>query len=69
MASARSSENRGGDADPVREEAKVEYVGIDWATRRAAWCALDGAGEIVGEGALPLILTVSCDWLPRRGGR
>ncbi len=31
----------------------MEYVGIDWATRRAAWCALDGRGEIVGEGALP----------------
>jgi transposase len=28
----------------------VEYVGIDWATRRAAWCALNASGEIVGEG-------------------
>jgi hypothetical protein len=30
----------------------VEYVGIDWATRRAAWCALDARGEIVGEGVV-----------------
>jgi len=30
----------------------VEYVGIDWATRRAAWCALNASGEIVGEGVV-----------------
>jgi transposase len=30
----------------------VEYVGIDWSYRRAAWCALSDAGEIVGEGAV-----------------
>jgi transposase len=30
----------------------VEYVGIDWAYRRAAWCALSEAGEVVGEGAV-----------------
>jgi hypothetical protein len=30
----------------------VEYVGIDWSYRRAAWCALSEAGEIVGEGAV-----------------
>ena len=30
----------------------VEFVGIDWATRRAAWCAVDGAGRRLGEGAL-----------------
>ena len=28
----------------------MEYVGIDWATRRAAWCALNAKGEIVDEG-------------------
>ncbi len=27
----------------------MEYVGIDWATRRAAWCALNAKDEIVGE--------------------
>lgn len=31
----------------------VEYVGIDWATRRAAWCALNAAGEVLGEGFVP----------------
>lgn len=30
----------------------VEYVGIDWATRRAAWCALNAKGEVVGEGVV-----------------
>jgi transposase len=30
----------------------VEYVGIDWAYRRAAWCALSEAGKVVGEGAV-----------------
>jgi transposase len=30
----------------------VEYVGIDWSYRRAAWCALGDAGAIVGEGAV-----------------
>jgi len=30
----------------------VEYVGIEWATRRAAWCALSGSGEIVGQGVV-----------------
>jgi hypothetical protein len=31
----------------------VEYLGIDWAYRRAAWCALGEGGAIVGEGAVP----------------
>ncbi len=31
----------------------MEYVGIDWASRRAAWCALDAAGELLGEGVVP----------------
>ena len=30
----------------------MEYVGIDWAYRRAAWCALSEAGKVVGEGAV-----------------
>ena len=28
------------------------HVGIDWAYRRAAWCALSARGEIVDEGAV-----------------
>jgi hypothetical protein len=31
----------------------VEFVGIDWATRRAAWCAVDAAGRRLEEGAVP----------------
>jgi transposase len=31
----------------------MEYVGIDWSYRRAAWCSLSDAGTIVGEGAVP----------------
>src|SRR3954469_25522363 len=30
----------------------VLYVGIDWAYRRAAWCAQSASGEIVDEGAV-----------------
>jgi transposase len=29
------------------------FVGIDWAYRRAAWCAKTRAGEIVAEGVTP----------------
>jgi hypothetical protein len=28
----------------------MNYVGIDWAYRRAAWCALTEEGRIEGEG-------------------
>ena len=31
----------------------MQYVGIDWAYRRAAWCAQQAGGAIVGEGAVP----------------
>ena len=30
----------------------MNYVGIDWAYGRAAWCALSGAGEIESEGLI-----------------
>jgi transposase len=30
----------------------MEYVGIDWAYRRAAWCALGEGGATVGEGVV-----------------
>jgi len=44
----------------------MQYVGIDWAYRRAAWCALSDGGAISGEGMVPadedglarLVLTV-----------
>jgi hypothetical protein len=29
------------------------FVGIDWAYRRAAWCAKAGSGEIVAESVIP----------------
>jgi transposase len=31
----------------------MQYVGIDWAYRRAAWCALSDSGTITGEGVVP----------------
>ena len=31
----------------------MEYLGIDWSYRRAAWCSLSDAAVIVGEGAVP----------------
>jgi len=30
----------------------MQYLGIDWGTRRAAWCAVDERGELV-EGMIP----------------
>ena len=30
----------------------MQYLGIDWGTRRAAWCAMDERGELV-EGSVP----------------
>jgi len=30
----------------------VKYVGLDWAYRRAQWCALGAGGEIAGEGRI-----------------
>jgi transposase len=29
-----------------REEAHVPYLGIDWGTRRAAWCSISQSGEL-----------------------
>ena len=31
----------------------MKYVGIDWAYRKAQWCALAPGGELTGEGRLP----------------
>jgi hypothetical protein len=30
----------------------MQYLGIDWGTRRAAWCALHEGGELA-EGTIP----------------
>src|SRR4051794_4751870 len=34
-----------------REEDDMQYLGIDWGTRRASWCALDEHGAL-REGAI-----------------
>jgi hypothetical protein len=31
----------------------MQFVGIDWAYRRAAWCAKSRSGEVVAEGVTP----------------
>jgi transposase len=31
----------------------MQYVGLDWAYRRASWCALSEGGAIAGEGGVP----------------
>ncbi len=31
----------------------MQYLGIDWGTRKAAWCSLDERGEALGEGFVP----------------
>ena len=30
----------------------MKYVGVDWAYRRAQWCALAPGGEVAGEGRI-----------------
>jgi hypothetical protein len=45
----------------------VEYAGIDWASRRAAWCALDPAGELLGEGVMAADLDGLTGLVARRG--
>jgi transposase len=42
----------------------MQYLGIDWGTRRAAWCALSAAGELT-EGAV----SADADGLARLVGR
>ena len=47
----------------------MQYLGIDWAYRRAAWCARSDNGTITGEGVVPadedgltkLVLAVGAD--------
>jgi transposase len=31
----------------------MKYVGLDWAYRKAQWCALSPGGEVAGEGRIP----------------
>ena len=31
----------------------MQYLGIDWATRKAAWCSLEGSGTLAAEGLIP----------------
>jgi hypothetical protein len=40
-------------SQPAKGGPVVEYLGIDWSYRRAAWCALSERGTIVGEGVVP----------------
>src|SRR6187549_822485 len=47
---AKAMATTGVGAEPV---AATRYVGIDWAYRRAAWCALSEGGAISQEGAVP----------------
>jgi transposase len=35
------------------EEAQMQYVGIDWGTRKAAWCALEERRQVAAEGVVP----------------
>jgi hypothetical protein len=30
-----------------------QFVGLDWATRRARWCAVTPAGAVIDEGWIP----------------
>jgi transposase len=39
--------NQGSDTSDSRKEAQVQYLGIDWGTRKAAWCAVGERGEMV----------------------
>src|SRR4051794_27012242 len=43
---------RSSESHPAKGGPAVEYVGIDWSYRRAAWCALSEGGTIAGEGAV-----------------
>src|SRR3954447_26712556 len=39
--------------NPRREDPGVQYLGIDWAYRRAAWCAKNAGGDVLDEGVVP----------------
>ncbi len=50
----------------------MNYVGIDWAYGRAAWCALADQGRIQGEGLIPAdedgLARLALDWGPETKG-
>ena len=41
----------------------MQYLGIDWGTRRAAWCALSESGELA-QGTISADGTGSPGWSP-----
>ena len=43
----------GASVEAIRRRPGVQYVGIDWAYRRAAWCGVREGGEIADEGLVP----------------
>ena len=49
----------------------MQYLGIDWAYRRAAWCARGESGAITGEGVVPAdedgLIQAACARARRRG--
>lgn len=49
----------------------MNYVGIDWAYGRAAWCAMANSGAIQGEGLIPAdedgLARLAIDWGPAKG--
>jgi transposase len=50
----------------------MNYVGIDWAYGRAAWCAMTESGAIRGEGLIPAdedgLTRLAIDWGPDAKG-
>jgi transposase len=40
-------------SETERRSLVTEYVGIDWAYRRAAWCAMSRGGTVTAEGFIP----------------
>jgi hypothetical protein len=46
----------------------MQYLGIDWGTRNAAWCAIDDHGE-TSEGAIPASEGGACQVGVRPGPR
>src|SRR5262249_6756222 len=43
--------NQRSETSDSRKEAQVQYLGIDWGTRKAAWCAIGDPGDMI-EGAI-----------------
>ena len=41
----------------------MQYLGIDWGTRRAAWCAISPGGELTEGGRSSVFVRVDGRWL------